>query len=121
MQDREYVYARRVWRRPADGGCYALSMPCRHPAAPLSPGSVVHVTDHASGFRIRAVPSAQGSIVGVQTCSRQMISAVFGGVHSIENSGFIILLGDASMRMCNLAQLAEPPCMSMGNYRQYLS
>ena len=65
MQDREYVYARRVWRRPADGGCYALSMPCRHPAAPLSPGSVMHVTDHASGFRIRAVPSAQGQTAGV--------------------------------------------------------
>ena len=72
MQDREYVYARRVWRRPADGGCYALSMPCRHPAAPLCPGSVKHVTDHASGFRIRAAPSAQGSSAGVLLVRRNI-------------------------------------------------
>ena len=75
MQDREYLYARRVWRRSADGGCYALSMPCRHPAAPLSPGSAVHVTDHASGFRIRAVPSAQGCRAGVRTFLRRSICA----------------------------------------------
>ncbi len=64
LQDREYVCARRVWSRPGDGGCYALSKPCSHPAAQLSPGSATHVTDHASGFRISAAHSAQGLATG---------------------------------------------------------
>ena len=64
LQDREYVYARRVWERPADGGCYALSKPCGHSAATLSPDAATHVTDHASGFRICAVSSAQGLATG---------------------------------------------------------
>ena len=65
MQDREYVYARRVWACPSDGGCYALSLPCGHPSAQLHPGSAVHVTDHASGFVVRQVPSQQGRPEGV--------------------------------------------------------
>ena len=59
MKDREYVYARRVWERPSDGGCYAISRPCTHPGMQLDPRAV-QVKDCPSAFVIRAVPSAQG-------------------------------------------------------------
>lgn len=64
--DREYVYARRVWERPSDGGCYALSLPCTHPKADLDSRAVL-VRDHVSAFVVRAVPSVQGLAEGAHT------------------------------------------------------
>lgn len=60
MASRSYVYARRVWPRPSDGGCYCLSRGCAPPpgaAVPPLPGRAVAVEDYASGCVIRA-PSA---------------------------------------------------------------
>ena len=65
MKDREYVYARRVWERPSDGGCYALSRPCTHAGAQLDPRAL-HVKDCTSAFVIRAATSAQGLAQGAQ-------------------------------------------------------
>jgi hypothetical protein len=62
MASRSYVYARRVWPRPSDGGCYCLSRGCAPPpgAAPLPPlpGRAVAVEDYSSGCVIRAPTAA---------------------------------------------------------------
>lgn len=61
MASRSYLYARRVWPRPADGGCYCLSKGCTLPlstAVPSLPGRSVAVDDFCSGCVIRA-PSPQ--------------------------------------------------------------
>lgn len=61
MASRSYLYARRVWPRPADGGCYCLSKSCTLPlstAVPALPGRSVAVDDYCSGCVIRA-PSPQ--------------------------------------------------------------
>lgn len=50
---RAYTYARRVWQRPADGGCYCLARACEHPAGPAVEGRAVIVNDYASGCIIR--------------------------------------------------------------------
>ena len=55
---REYQYARRVWHRPADGGCYVV---CRGLALPDTPGgpsggNAVKVTDFMSAAVLRAAP-----------------------------------------------------------------
>jgi hypothetical protein len=41
MASREYVYARRVWHKPDDGGCYCLTRVCDHEAPPALGGRVV--------------------------------------------------------------------------------
>lgn len=61
MASRSYLYARRVWPRPADGGCYCLSKGCTLPLStplPTLPGRSVAVDDYCSGCVIR-VPSPQ--------------------------------------------------------------
>lgn len=62
MASRSYLYARRVWPRPSDGGCYCLSKSCESPAGtpavPALPGRSVGVDDYCSGCVIRT-PSPQ--------------------------------------------------------------
>lgn len=59
MASRSYMYARRVWPRPSDGGCYCLSKACPAPgSASALPGRGVSVEDYSSGCVIRA-PSSQ--------------------------------------------------------------
>lgn len=56
MAARQYVYARRVWHRPCDGGCYAISSACTVPFLPTDPSSrVVDVKEYVSGCVIRSV------------------------------------------------------------------
>ena len=56
MAQREYVFARRVWYKSDDGGCYCISRACPshlQPATP-SPGCrTVRVADFSAGFVIR--------------------------------------------------------------------
>lgn len=63
MAAREYVYARRVWPRASDGGCYSVSRACGHAAAPPPRG--VPVLDFAAAMLIRNARSCRGSMQGV--------------------------------------------------------
>ncbi len=58
LAQRSYVYARRVWARPSDGGCYVLARGCGAPAGAASPLRGVAVTDYSSGAVIRAPAAA---------------------------------------------------------------
>lgn len=58
MAPRQYLYCRRVWNRPADGGCYCISRACVMPpgcsAGRQSSGRSVHINDFAAGCVVRA-------------------------------------------------------------------
>lgn len=54
MASRSYVYARRVWHRPSDGGCYCLAKSCSYPGAPALPGKAVPVDDYVAGSVVRS-------------------------------------------------------------------
>lgn len=73
MAAREYTYARRVWHRPSDGGCYAICRSLGPGAAALAaagaaaeaagarrggarPSRSVAVQDYVSAVVLRAVP-----------------------------------------------------------------
>ena len=66
MAPRVYCYARRVWPRPSDGGCYSLARAvgggaggvAERAAAAAGGGRGVAVADFASGCVIRAPPPA---------------------------------------------------------------
>jgi hypothetical protein len=64
MAPRVYTYARRVWPRPSDGGCYALARACPGAIAERAASAAgaghrgVAITDFASGCVIRAPPPA---------------------------------------------------------------
>lgn len=53
MAHREYVFARRVWYKADDGGCYCISKACLHPAPPQPGCRTVRVEDYSAGFVIR--------------------------------------------------------------------
>lgn len=54
MAQREYLYARRVWSKADDGGCYMVSRGMTtHPCPPATSGRTVRVTDFVSGCVIR--------------------------------------------------------------------
>jgi hypothetical protein len=53
MAARSYLYARRVWPRPCDGGCYSLARSSSHPDAPKVSGRGVTVQDFVSGCVVR--------------------------------------------------------------------
>lgn len=60
MAAREYCYARRVWHRPSDGGCYAICTRCELP--PGGDGArCVPVKEFASCVCIRATPGGTGT------------------------------------------------------------
>lgn len=61
MAARDYVYARRVWAKPDDGGCYIVSRSTPHPAPPTPSGRCLRVTDYASGIVVRACRMASGA------------------------------------------------------------
>lgn len=52
LSNREYVAARRVWRR-RDGGCYSIMTSAPHPMAPPRKGRNVRVEDYTSAFVLR--------------------------------------------------------------------
>lgn len=59
MAQREYVFARRVWYKSDDGGCYCVSRTCPPHLQPTTPNPgcrTVRVADFSAGFVIRAVP-----------------------------------------------------------------
>lgn len=58
LGQRSYVYARRVWARACDGGCYVLAKACPPPTGGAPPPRGVPVQDYASGAVIRAPPAA---------------------------------------------------------------
>ncbi|KIZ06867.1 hypothetical protein MNEG_1078 [Monoraphidium neglectum] len=59
MAPRAYTYARRVWPRACDGGCYALARACAPPGgAAAAPTRAVPVTDYCSAAVIRAAAGA---------------------------------------------------------------
>lgn len=68
LQDREYVFARRVWDRE-DGGFYALIRSCDHAAYGSTVGDPrrrVLVAEYTSGFSVREVPRPEdGSVSAV--------------------------------------------------------
>jgi len=51
LSPRTYEYARRVWTRPSDGGCYAISKSCDLPTK--GPQKYVQVKEYISGCIIR--------------------------------------------------------------------
>ncbi|KAK9820651.1 hypothetical protein WJX81_006833 [Elliptochloris bilobata] len=64
MASREYVYARRVWPRPSEGGCYSVSRACDHTVAPQPRG--VRVRDFSAAVLIRGARSCRGSAQGIR-------------------------------------------------------
>lgn len=53
MASRSYTYARRVWHRPSDGGCYCLSKSCSFDNPLPLPNRAVAVEDYVAGCAIR--------------------------------------------------------------------
>jgi hypothetical protein len=76
MASRAYTYARRVWLRPADGGCYCLARACTHPAAPATTGRTVAVSDYASGCVVRS-PAPHLLPAGYQGPSAEVLMVYF--------------------------------------------
>jgi hypothetical protein len=67
MAPREYAYARRVWHRPADGGCYAICRDCDLPDDGAAGGGAraVKVLQYISCTVVRAAPGgAAGAAAG---------------------------------------------------------
>ncbi|KAF5838230.1 hypothetical protein DUNSADRAFT_3210 [Dunaliella salina] len=55
MAARQYIYARRVWLKTDDGGCYVVSRAAPdHPCPPPLSGRAVNVDDMVSGYVIRS-------------------------------------------------------------------
>lgn len=52
MANREYLYARRVWRRP-DGSCYHISVSSPHDQVPKPRGRNVRVDEFGTAFIMR--------------------------------------------------------------------
>lgn len=64
MASREYVYARRVWNKADDGGCYTISRSCAHPSPPPAGCRAVRVEDYCSGVVIRCAWVSNQSTAG---------------------------------------------------------
>ena len=69
LASREYLYARRVWDRPADGGCYCVAAAVDvQPPACMKRTRTVRVRDFASCFVIRGAQGRQtGGVLGLVT------------------------------------------------------
>jgi len=79
LAPRRYNYARRVWHRPSDGGCYSISQNCEiAPAAISGTNSTTNLSPHTSSLgletrgKIREVPV-------LEFTSAVVIRAVEGG------------------------------------------
>lgn len=77
MASREYLFARRCWRKPDDGGCYCISRSCVHPSPPTAPGRTLMVDDFASGYVIR---SSKG-VYDTASPATEVISVYFEDSH----------------------------------------
>ena len=55
LSARSYQYARRVWTRPSDGGCYAISKSCALPSGDGNTKKYVLVKEYISACRIRRI------------------------------------------------------------------
>lgn len=56
LSARRYEYARRVWTRPSDGGCYAISKSCSLPTDTSLPSKYVLVKEYISACLIKSTP-----------------------------------------------------------------
>lgn len=56
LSARRYEYARRVWTRPCDGGCYAISRSCSLPHDPSLSKKFVLVQEYISACLIKSNP-----------------------------------------------------------------
>ncbi len=76
MAHREYTFARRVWYKADDGGCYCISKACAHPAPPEAGCRTARVTDYAAGFVIRWVAApGLGVRSGRRVCAGRLAYA----------------------------------------------
>ncbi|KAG1671128.1 hypothetical protein FOA52_005380 [Chlamydomonas sp. UWO 241] len=66
MAQREYIYARRVWYKVDDGGCYCISRACAHPAPPPSGCRTQRIEDFINGYVIRGVPGIYSSATATE-------------------------------------------------------
>lgn len=57
LSARRYEYARRVWTRPSDGGCYAIAKACSLPPDDSLPSKYVLVKEYVSACLIRRTSS----------------------------------------------------------------
>ena len=88
LASREYIYARRVWARASDGGCYSVSRACRHAAKPSPTGRAVRVADFVSGYIIRAMPRGEVAARLQATPAAEMVTIYFeGGVQYTRAGG----------------------------------
>ena len=86
---RKYVYARRVWPRAGDGGCYSVSRACGHRAAPQARG--VPVRDFAAATLIRAARSCRGSAQGAPLQPILLLAKASSCRGHVKFSGVIVL------------------------------
>ena len=61
MTSRRYDYARRVWHRPADGGCYAICQSCEVPEVAEGPRAVP-VLEFTSASVVKAIPGGGSQV-----------------------------------------------------------
>jgi len=54
LSARSYEYARRVWTRPSDGGCYAIAKSCSLPTDSSLPSKYVLVKEYVSACLIKS-------------------------------------------------------------------
>jgi hypothetical protein len=80
MASRSYIYARRVWHRPSDGGCYCLSKACAFDAAPALPCRAVSVEDYVAGCVVRS-PAAQLLPPGCEGPAAEVLLVYFEDSH----------------------------------------
>jgi hypothetical protein len=80
MASRSYIYARRVWARPSDGGCYCLSKSCTFPTPPPLSGRCVAVEDYCSGCVIKT-PSVDLLPAGFAGPAAEVLMVYFEDSH----------------------------------------
>ncbi|KAF6258595.1 hypothetical protein COO60DRAFT_1101716 [Scenedesmus sp. NREL 46B-D3] len=80
MASRSYIYGRRVWHRPSDGGCYSLSKACSFEASPALPCRAVSVGDFVAGCVVRR-PAAQLLPAGCDGPAAEVLMVYFEDSH----------------------------------------
>jgi hypothetical protein len=80
MASRSYIYARRVWDRPSDGGCYCLSKACSYEAPPALPCRAVSVEDYVAGCVVRS-PAVQLLPPGCEGPAAEVLMVYFEDSH----------------------------------------
>jgi hypothetical protein len=80
MASRSYIYVRRVWHRPSDGGCYCLSKACSYEAPPSLPCRAVSVEDYVAGCVVRS-PAVQLLPPGCEGPAAEVLMVYFEDSH----------------------------------------